>query len=250
MAELIVALDTPDLGKALELVERLHPYTNWFKVGLELFSASGPRAVEAVQAKNGIVFLDLKYMDIPNTVQSAVHVAAGLGVKMLTVHLSGGQRMIHAAREGIRSGTPSRAAPPILVGVTMLTSLNQQDISWMGREAAAEGPSPGELALDLAERGYQWGADGVVCSAREAAQIKSINGTGCICVTPGIRMPLGAQDLVPQDDQSRTLTPGEAVRAGADFLVVGRPITRAVDPAHAAMTFLHAMAEKNERRHP
>lgn len=248
MAELIVALDTPDLKSALDLVDRLRPHTRWFKIGLELFSAAGPRAVEAVLAKDGRIFLDLKYLDIPNTVQSAVRIASGLGVAMLTVHLSGGQRMIASALDGVRQGTPVNTSPPVVVGVTLLTSLNQNDISWMA--PSPSGRSPEELARILAELGQSWGLDGVVCSAREVALIKSINGPSCICVTPGIRMPVKSSATITDDDQSRTLTPFEAVADGADYLVVGRPITKADDPAQAAMAFLHAMAEETERSHP
>ncbi|SMP37914.1 orotidine-5'-phosphate decarboxylase [Desulfonatronum zhilinae] len=250
MPELIVALDTPDLNSALHLVDRLRRHTRWFKVGLELFSAVGPRVVETLRSRDCDVFLDLKYLDIPNTVQAAARVAAGLGVNMLTIHLSGGQRMVQAALEGVRRGTPSSASVPLVVGVTMLTSLNQEDLSWMAKPGDKAAPDPGGLALVLAEHARRWGVDGVVCSAQEAAGIKSITDAACICVTPGIRMPSDQQTKIAQDDQSRTLTPAEAVAAGSDYLVVGRPITRADDPARAAESIMQSMAATIERRHP
>ncbi|WP_031387769.1 orotidine-5'-phosphate decarboxylase [Desulfonatronum thiodismutans] len=242
MPELIVALDTPDLNSALHLVDRLHGHTRWFKVGLELFSAVGPRVVEAVRSRDCQVFLDLKFLDIPNTVQSASRVASSLGVNMLTIHLSGGRRMVQAALEGVRQGTPPTTSPPLVVGVTMLTSLNREDVSWMAKSSDKTAPDPGELALALAEHGCRWGVDGVVCSAQETARIKSITDAACICVTPGIRMPSDQQANIGKDDQSRTLTPAEAVAVGSDYLVVGRPITKARDPVRAAESILQSMA--------
>jgi orotidine-5'-phosphate decarboxylase len=250
MPELIVALDTPDLNSALHLVDRLRRHTRWFKVGLELFSAVGPRVVETLRSRDCSVFLDLKYLDIPNTVQATAQVASGLGVNMLTIHLSGGRRMVQAALEGVRRGTPSCASVPLVVGVTMLTSLNQEDLSWMAKSSGKPAHDPGDLALVLAEHGRRWGVDGVVCSAQETARIKSITDAACICVTPGIRMPSDQQTEIAKDDQSRTLTPVEAVATGSDYLVVGRPITKADDPARAAESILHSMAATNERRHP
>ncbi len=250
MAKLIVALDTPDLNSALHLVDRLRGHTRWFKVGLELFSAVGPRVVEALRSRDCDIFLDLKYLDIPNTVQAAARVASALGVNMLTIHLSGGRRMVLAAMEGVRQGTPPSGSPPLVVGVTMLTSLNQEDLSWMAKPAGKPAPDPGDLALVLAGHGRRWGVDGVVCSPLEAARIKSITDAACICVTPGIRMPTDRQTEIAKDDQSRTLTPAEAVAAGSDYLVVGRPITRADDPAWAAESILQSMAATIERRHP
>lgn len=242
MAQLIVALDTPDLESALLLVDRLRRHTRWFKIGLELFSAAGPRVVQAVRSKDCEVFLDLKFLDIPNTVQSATRVASSLGANMLTIHLSGGRRMVQAALEGVRQGTHPTSSPPLVVGVTMLTSLNREDVSWMAKPCDKTAPDPGELALELAEHGRRWGVDGVVCSPLEAARIKSVTDAACICVTPGIRMPSDQQAAIAKDDQSRTLTPAEAVAAGSDYLVVGRPITRASDPARAAESILHSMA--------
>lgn len=229
MAELIVALDCPELAPALSLVERLQSRVTWFKIGLGLFSAHGPEAVRQVTSLGGKVFLDLKLMDIPNTVQAAAKIATQMGVGMFTVHLSGGRRMVEAALQGRDQGLAPGSPSPLVLGVTLLTSLDRADIAWMGDHA------PEELVLQLADSGRKWGVDGVVCSAREVSRIKAIGGRFCVCVTPGIRM--SAAD----DDQSRTATPGSAVAAGSDYLVVGRPITAAHDPLRAATAFLAAM---------
>lgn len=237
MAELIVALDTADLDSALELVDRLQDQVLWYKVGLELFSACGPRAVEALRKRNRNVFLDLKYLDIPNTVQSATRVAAGLGVAMLTVHLCGGRRMIQAALDGCREGAGSPQTGPLILGVTMLTSTNQEDIAWMGNAR-----EPGELAVELAAQGKSWGVDGVICSVLEVSRIKKACGSSCLCVTPGIRDYAPANALSVRDDQSRIATAARAVAAGSDYLVVGRPITKAGDPVRSAEVILRSMA--------
>ncbi len=236
MAELIVALDTADLHSALDLVDRIRHRVQWYKVGLELFSASGPHAVQALREKGCNVFLDLKYLDIPNTVQAATRVAAAMGVDMLTVHLSGGRRMIQAALDGCREGAGDMHPSPKVLGVTMLTSLDQTDIAWMG-----EGRQPGELAVHLAAMGKSWGIHGVVCSVLEVTKIKKLYGSSCLCVTPGIRDLDTVAHAV--DDQSRTATPSKAVAVGADFLVVGRPISKAPNPLRSAEKILQAMAE-------
>ncbi len=229
MAELVVALDFPELASALSLVKRLQDRVTWFKIGLELFSACGPEAVRQVHSLGGKVFLDLKLMDIPRTVQAAATVATQMGVGMFTIHLSGGRRMVQAALQGRDQGILPGNPPPLVLGVTLLTSLDRAEISWMGDH------EPDKLVLQLTDSGRQWGVDGVVCSAREVGRIKALGGGACVCVTPGIRM--SAAD----DDQSRTATPSSAVAAGSDYLVVGRPITGVQDPLRAAMTFLAAM---------
>jgi len=245
MAELIVALDMADLDDALDLARKLEGRVSWFKIGLELFSAVGPRAVEALQGRGLNIFLDLKYLDIPNTVQAAARQAARLDVGMLTVHLSGGQRMVHAALEGCREGAQapyksphgrphgSPHGSPRVLGVTMLTSLHPKDVAWLHSERTLD-----DLVLDLAVRGCQWGVHGLVCSAREVARIKPLVGPERICVTPGIRLSAMAP---AQDDQSRVATPDAAVAAGSDFLVVGRPITAAADPVEATEALLEAI---------
>ncbi|MDQ7842494.1 MAG: orotidine-5'-phosphate decarboxylase [Armatimonadota bacterium] len=222
---LIVALDVPDLAAAAVLVGRLRPAVSWFKIGSQLFTAAGPAAVALVHDAGGRVFLDLKFHDIPTTVAGAVAVAAGLGVAMVNVHTAGGEAMLRAAVAACAAAAPAGSrAPgwtrPVLIGVTLLTS----------------DPDTGDLvhrAVSAAEVARSCGLDGVVCSPRECAAIKDRCGRGFVVVTPGIRLPPSAAGAVT-DDQRRTATPAEAVRAGADFLVVGRPIVRARDPLAAA----------------
>jgi orotidine-5'-phosphate decarboxylase len=233
MAELIIALDTPALDPALTLAQSLVNQVRWFKVGLELFSATGPRAVDSLRALGCNVFLDLKYLDIPHTVQAAARVAATMGVGMITVHLSGGQRMVHAALEGCREGSLGKDPQPLVLGVTMLTSLDQADIAWMGGHT-----SPGDLAMHLAIKGREWGVHGVVCSVLEVQRIKKACGHSCLCVTPGIR---AASVRTKADDQARIATPSAAVAAGADYLVVGRLVTAAKDPVRSAEDILQAI---------
>lgn len=232
MAKLIVALDYPELAPALRLVERLLSRVTWFKIGLELFSVHGPEAIHAVRSRGGNVFLDLKLMDIPSTVQAAARAATKMGVGMFTIHLSGGSRMVWAALKGREEGLAPGAPSPLVLGVTLLTSLGRTDIAWMGDH------DPAELVHHLAESGRKWGVDGVVCSAQEVGRIKNVLGPSCICVTPGIRM-----DAAPgrPEDQARVTTPRAAVAAGADYLVVGRPIAAAKDPLQSTDVFLAAM---------
>lgn len=232
MAELIVALDSSDLDRAAALVKKLQGRVTWFKIGLELFSHHGPQAVRRIRSLGARVFLDLKFLDIPNTVRAAARAAARSGADMFTVHLSGGQRMVQAACLGRDEGAPTGTATPLLVGVTLLTSLDRTDIAWMGEH------DPADLVLRLADAGRDWGVDGVVCSALELGKIKQRLGPSVICVTPGIRM---STDPGQSQDQSRIATPNLAVADGAEFLVVGRPITTAADPVAAANAFLAAM---------
>jgi orotidine-5'-phosphate decarboxylase len=223
---LIVALDPPDLGAAEALVERLAGVVLHFKVGSVLFTAAGPAAVEMVQRRGGRVFLDLKYHDIPATVAGAVHAAARLGVGLLTVHASGGVAMLRAAAEAARA---ARGARPQIVAVTVLTSVDRAALHReLGVPVAVEGH-----AVHLAALAREAGCDGVVASPREAARLRAILGPAALIVTPGIR-PTGSG----ADDQARTAAPAMAVRAGADYLVVGRPITGASDPAAAATAIL------------
>jgi orotidine-5'-phosphate decarboxylase len=233
MAELVVALDYSELVPALGLVKHLRERVTWFKIGLELFSAHGPKAVQQVHSLGGKVFLDLKLLDIPQTVRAAALVATQLGVGMFTVHLSGGRRMVQAALHGRNQGLAPGSPPTLVLGVTLLTSLDRTDINWMGEH------EPGKLVLQLADSGRKWGVDGLVCSAQEVGQVKALVGGSCVCVTPGIRMSV--PELPVDDDQSRTATPSSAVAAGSDYLVVGRPITCAQDPLRAVNAFLTAM---------
>ena len=217
---IIVALDFSTREEALALARTLPPDRCRVKVGFELFVAAGPALIDALHELGFEVFLDLKFHDIPNTVASVCRVAADLGVWMLNVHASGGRRMIGAAREAVDAA----AHRPHLIAVTVLTSMDATDLAEVGIAA-----SPQEQVLKLAALARQAGADGVVCSAREAASLRAENGEGFLLVTPGIR-PAGAGG---GDDQRRVMTPAEAIAAGSDFLVVGRPITQAASPVDA-----------------
>ncbi len=224
---LIVALDLPTLAAAEQVVTALSPIVSWFKVGAELFTSAGPAVVAMIQARGSRVFLDLKYHDIPNTVAQAVVAAARLRVGMLTLHVAGGRQMLEGAVAGLNrpedssDGGPRGSAKPWLLGVTMLTSVDDGETT--------------AKVLDAALVAQQSGLDGVVASAREAAAIKHACGPGFLVVTPGIR-PVGADP----NDQQRVATPQSALRAGADYLVVGRPIVHAANPRH---TLLEVLAE-------
>lgn len=214
--KIIVALDFPDAASALALAGRLDPALCRLKVGKELFTAAGPELVRALVARGFEVFLDLKFHDIPNTVAAACRAAAGLGVWMMNVHASGGRRMLTAAREAL-ADLPH---PPLLIAVTVLTSMSAEDLSEVGVADA-----PADQVLRLARLTHDCLLDGVVCSAQEATMLRASLGTDFRLVTPGIR-PAGAD----RGDQRRVMTPVEALRAGATDLVIGRPITGAVDP--------------------
>ncbi|MGQ0525678.1 MAG: orotidine-5'-phosphate decarboxylase [Betaproteobacteria bacterium] len=212
----IVALDYADANGALALVERLEPAMCRLKVGKELFTVAGPALVKSLADRGFGVFLDLKYHDIPNTVANACRAAADLGVWMLNVHASGGRAMLLAAREALAQ----KSKPPLLIGVTVLTSLSAADLGELGIAG-----TPLDAALRMARLARSCGVDGVVCSAQEAAGLRREFGAGFCLVTPGIRL-----EETPSDDQQRVMTPRAAVAAGADYLVIGRPITRAPDP--------------------
>lgn len=213
---IIVALDMPAAQPALAFAARVSPQQCRLKVGFELFTAAGPAVVEALVEKGFDVFLDLKFHDIPNTAAQACAAAARLRVWMVNVHAFGGRRMMAAAREAV----DREAHRPLLIGVTVLTSHSAEDLRDVGLSAA-----PDEQVLRLARLARESGLDGVVCSAREAAALRSAHGPGFCLVTPGIR-PAGSA----QDDQQRIVTPAEALRAGAHYLVIGRPVTQAIDP--------------------
>ncbi len=213
---IIVALDFPEAASALALAERLDPALCRVKVGKELFTAAGPELVRALATRGFEIFLDLKFHDIPNTVAAACRAAAGLGVWMVNVHASGGRRMMEAAREAL-ADVPQR---PLLIAVTVLTSMSTEDLGEVGVADA-----PAVQVLRLARLARSCGLDGVVCSAQEAALLRAELGGAFRLVTPGIR-PAGAE----ADDQRRVMTPAQALRAGATDLVIGRPITGASDP--------------------
>ncbi len=217
--KIIVALDFPDAASALALVSRLDPALCRLKVGKELFTVAGPELVRELVAHGFEVFLDLKFHDIPNTVAAACRAAAGLGVWMLNVHAAGGRRMMEAAREAL-ADLPH---PPLLIAVTVLTSMSGEDLAEVGVTTA-----PADQVLRLARLAQSCQLDGVVCSAQEAALLRASLGTDFRLVTPGIR-PAGADSA----DQRRVMTPVEALKAGATDLVIGRPITGAVDPLAA-----------------
>lgn len=204
----------------MALAERLNPQQCRLKVGKELFTAAGPQLIERLQTLGFDVFLDLKFHDIPNTVAGACRAAQALGVWMVNVHASGGRRMLSAAREALEASTGPR---PLLIAVTVLTSMEQSDLQEIGLDV-----TPQQQVLRLAQLTRDCGLDGVVCSAQEASVLKQACGAEFRLVTPGIR-PAGAQ----ADDQRRVLTPAQALAAGADYLVVGRPISAAADPAVA-----------------
>lgn len=217
--KIVVALDYADAQSALALVSQLDPTICRLKIGKELFTAAGPQLVESLVAKNFGVFLDLKFHDIPTTVAKACEAASRLGVWMLNVHASGGAEMMQAAKEGItRSGQQ-----PLLIAVTVLTSMNQSMLSQIGVTGDLQ-----EQVLRLATLTKASGLDGVVCSAQEATLLREKLGQEFCLVTPGIR-PASAS----LDDQSRVVTPPEALRLGASYLVIGRPITKAADPLKA-----------------
>ena len=229
---IIVALDVPSAEDALALAARLPAGRCRLKVGKELFVSAGPALVDALVQRGHGVFLDLKFHDIPNTVAQACSAAARLGVWMINVHASGGTKMMRAAREALESV----AHRPKLVAVTVLTSLAQDDLAELGF-----GRDPSALALHLASLAQASGLDGVVCSAQESAAMRARFGPAFELVTPGIR-PLQSAN----DDQARVATPGAAMLAGSTYLVIGRPITRAPDPA-AALADIEAQIESATR---
>jgi len=226
---LIVALDVPDAASAARLIGQLEGNCCWFKVGMELFTAAGPALLEPLVKRGHSVFLDLKFHDIPNTVAGAVRSAARLGVRMVNVHAAGGPAMLAAARAAL-DGVEDR---PELLAVTMLTSMDQAQLKATGLDR-----SPSEQVELLARMSLEAGIRGFVCSAQEVASLRGLTGPEGVLVTPGIR-PAGS-DIA---DQKRIATPAEALRQGASFLVVGRPITQAPDPAEAAEAILKEMAE-------
>lgn len=222
---IIVALDYPDAKGALELTSRLDPALCRLKVGKELFTAAGPALLAQLRKPGFGIFLDLKYHDIPNTVAAACRAAEELGVWMVNVHALGGRAMMTAAREALTGGV----ARPRITAVTLLTSMGAGDLKDVGL-----GGTPQEVVTRLARLAQECGLDGVVCSPQEAGALRRQCGKAFTLVTPGIRPAASAQD-----DQQRIATPRQAIADGADYLVIGRPITRAPDPL-AALRSIHA----------
>lgn len=220
-SNIIVALDFAEDNEMMAFVERLTPDQCRLKIGKEVFTRRGPELVRQLVDRNFDVFLDLKFHDIPNTVARACAAAADLGVWMLNVHTMGGSKMMQAARDAL-AGNSS----PLLIGVTVLTSSDQHELDELGIAM-----TPDELVRKLALAAEACGLDGVVSSAREAASIKSAIGSDFITVTPGIR-PAGSAS----QDQNRVMTPLEAIQNGADYLVIGRPVTQADDPCKVLRT--------------
>ena len=227
--KLIVALDLPNAAAAAQLADGLKGRVGIFKVGSELFTAEGPLLARYLAASGEKVFLDLKFHDIPNTVRAAAREAAGFGVKMLNVHGLGGRRMMEAALEGAREA--GGASRPLVLAVTILTSLATSDLDDLGIAG-----TPEDAAVRIARLAQTSGLDGVVASAREVVAIRRACGPQFVIITPGIR-PAGA----PSNDQTRTMTPRGAMEAGADYLVIGRPITAAPHPASAADAIVKEM---------
>jgi orotidine-5'-phosphate decarboxylase len=236
-SSLIVALDFDSLNSATKFAKQIADLVGMFKIGSQLFTAAGPAAVREIAALGTGVFLDLKFHDIPNTVAGAVlSCAAMTGVQLVNVHALGGSAMLHAAAQAICAGQPLDADRPRLLAVTILTSMDQKAM----REVGIGGP-PKDRVVKLAKLAKQAGVDGVVASVQEARAIRKACGRDFLIVTPGVR----PQDKLPTakgDDQARTATPTEAIRAGADFLVVGRPILAAPDPRAAAQAVVDEIA--------
>ncbi len=227
---ILVALDLPDATRALALARRLSPQSCGLKVGKELFTLAGPSLVRELVDRGHRVFLDLKFHDIPNTVASACRAAASLGVWMLNVHACGGRAMLQAAREAIDQGAASR---PLLIAVTVLTSLSDDDCADLGWT-----PPLAVHVERLAALTQACGLDGVVCSPQEAATLRQRMGPDFRLVTPGVR-PEGAE----RADQRRVMTPAAALAAGADHLVIGRPVTGAPDPVAALDAIRRSIGE-------
>ncbi|MEO0085335.1 MAG: orotidine-5'-phosphate decarboxylase [candidate division WOR-3 bacterium] len=225
MTRLVLALNTNDREQALGMLRQFGNRIDCYKIGIDLFAAAGPELVREFVRAGVDVFLDLKYSDIPSVVGKAVAVAAGLGVKLLTVHTMGGAKMLAEAVRAAKAAGPKR---PLILGVTVLTSLDRAGLEQVtGRDEEVR-----NRVLALARLAQSTGCDGVVASPEEIGALKKECGPGFVVVTPGIRLGPAAG----KDDQARTLTPAEAARAGADYIVVGRPIYEAADP-------LQAMAE-------
>jgi len=233
----IVALDTPDEQKALEIVRILKTKTSIFKVGLELFCSAGPDIVKKINMEGCRVFLDLKFHDIPNTVAGAARAAASTGAFMFNIHASGGREMMKKAKQAVDSAhdemRKANIFKPLLIAVTVLTSLDDRDLADINIAKSA----PAQ-AVDLAKLAKECGLDGVVASPKEVPAIRQALGSGFVIVTPGVR-PAWAS----AQDQKRVMTPAQALEAGADYIVIGRPVTAAPDPVKA----MEAIFEKSYR---
>ncbi len=226
--KLIVALDVDTLDAAAELVDRIGPAVEWYKVGKQLFTLFGPEAVKMLKSKGKKVFLDLKFHDIPNTVAQAVRSAFTIGADMTNIHASGSEAMLTAAAKMAKEVNPEG----ILLAVTVLTSMNEHELSCIGIDA-----SPAEQVVRLGKLTQNCGVEGVVCSALEIETLRENCGKEFTLVVPGIR-PAGSS----ADDQKRIMTPAQAATAGADYIVVGRPITKAEVPSEAVQAIAAELA--------
>lgn len=224
---IVVAMDFDNAEACIAMAKRLSPQDCRLKVGKELFTACGPRVIEQLMSLGFEIFLDLKFHDIPNTTAKAVKAAAELGVWMVNVHASGGERMMLAAREALEQ----RSRRPLLIAVTVLTSMEQPDLAGVGIQHSLE-----EQVETLAALSQRCGLDGVVCSAMEAPLMRSRFGADFCLVTPGIRLSTS-----PADDQRRTLTPAAAIQGGSSYLVIGRPITQSPDPVATCQAIIQTL---------
>jgi orotidine-5'-phosphate decarboxylase len=237
-SSLIVALDFDSLPSAVKFAKQISDLVGMFKIGNQLFTAAGPEAVKEISSLGPGVFLDLKFHDIPNTVAGAVLSAAAMsGVQLMNVHALGGRAMLEAAVQAISAGVPMGADRPRLLAVTILTSMDQKSM----RETGIGGP-PKSRVVKLARLAKELGVDGVVASVQEARAIRKACGREFLIVTPAVRPDDKNSTASKHDDQARTATPTEAIRAGADYLVVGRPILAAADPRAAAQAIVDEIA--------
>ncbi|PKN17468.1 MAG: orotidine-5'-phosphate decarboxylase [Deltaproteobacteria bacterium HGW-Deltaproteobacteria-6] len=233
--KLIFALDAPGFEEALSWIELLSGHVGMFKVGKELFTAVGPKIVESIKQRGGRVFLDLKFHDIPNTVARAAEAAVGLNVDMFNVHASGGVKMIRETVDAVAACAEKRGvASPIVLAVTVLTSLNNSDLEEIGFKTTTN-----DLVLHLAKMAQHAGAAGVVASPQDIAALRRDLGEKFVIVTPGIRS--SAEPV--KDDQKRTLSAFEAIQTGADYIVVGRPIRQAKDPLDTCRRIVEEIAD-------
>ena len=228
MNRILVALDVPSAAAALSLADTLRGAVGGFKIGSQLFTAAGPEIVRTMVGRGDRVFLDLKFHDIPNTVAGAIQSSADLGVWMVNVHASGGRPMMEAARKAADERQSAGGTRPLVIAVTVLTSLDAGTLASVGVAA-----TPLDHVVRLAELAQASGLDGVVASPQETSAIRRACGPDFVIVTPGIR---GGSAAASKDDQQRTMSPAEAVAAGSSYLVIGRPITGAANPREAALT--------------
>ncbi|MGC1413729.1 MAG: orotidine-5'-phosphate decarboxylase [Candidatus Acidiferrum sp.] len=237
-SSLIVALDFDSLSSAAKFATQVSDLVGMFKIGNQLFTAAGPSAVKEISALGPGIFLDLKFHDIPNTVAGAVLSAAAMtGVQLVNVHALGGPAMLEAAVQAISAGVPMGADRPRLLAVTLLTSMDHKAMKEVGI-----GGTPKMRVVKLAQLAKQSGVDGVVASVQEAKAIRKACGREFLIVTPGVRPKLKEDAAPKRDDQARTATPTDAIKAGADYIVVGRPILTAQDPRAAAQSIVDEIA--------